>query len=756
MHIKVGLLFSFTGTTSITEQGQFDAACLAISQYNEATHIIEPITRDISSDPLKAAKEAEELARDGVKVFVGCYTSACRKAVIPILEKYNCLLVYPTLYEGEENHPNVFYTGELPNQQVHTLIDYLMEQYGKRIYLIGNDYIYPQATNSQVKAYIDEKGGEIVEEKYVPFGHRGFHQIIQDIILTKPDAIFSTLVGQSVLSFYQTYHKMGLTPDSIPIFSPITKETELHAMGTEIGAGHYSSASYFQSLNNPINKKLVKEFREFFGKDKPISSVMFNTYLGTKILIDAVIELKSFEREKIFNYIKGKEMETACGTLVIGTRHLSRPMKIGKALANGQFEIVWDSAKNIQPRPYKDKVTKKMHLSEIILNTWGQISEEAIIAVSDSRTIQYMSRKAKEMTQLNNGDVITPGLLEHLQKLYRVSSYESKLKTLFLLKPKIENNFDFKFQFGNIQTKNKEFQVELETASIAAQSMANVLILGETGTGKEVLARSIHEQSDRRNHPFVAVNTGAIPKDLIASELFGYVDGAFTGAKRGGSIGKFESAHKGTLFLDEIGDMPLDLQVILLRAIESKRIIRVGDTKEREVDIRIIAATNRDLEEEIAYNDSFRSDLYYRLNVLNINIPPLRERPEDIEALAWKFLYEFQEVYGDGPKGFDKEVMQLFIEYPWPGNIRELRNIVERSYLLARGKSTLIVTTYLPKKLQGYYERAEFSSLSLKEVEKKMIVQALEKTKNINEASKQLGIGRSTLYRKMKEFKISL
>lgn len=756
MRIKVGLLFSFTGTTAITEKGQYDAACLAISEYNNEGHKIEAITRDICSDPHKAAKEAELLAREGVKVFVGCYTSACRKAVLPILEKYNCLLVYPTLYEGQENHPNVLYTGEVPNQQVHTLIDYLMDQYGKRIYLIGNDYIYPQATNSQVKAYVDEKGGEIVEEKYVPFGHREFHQTIQDIILTKPDAIFSTLVGQSVLSFYQTYHKMGLTPESIPIFSPITKETELHAMGTEIGAGHYSSASYFQSLNNPINKKLVKQFGKYFKEDVPISSVMFNTYLGTKILIDAIINISNVEREKIFNYINGKEMDTACGTLVISTRHLSRPVKVGKALANGQFEIVWDSASNIQPRPYKQKESKKVHVSEIILHTWGQVSEEAIIAVSESRTIQYMSRKAKEMTQLNSGDIITPGILKDLQKLYNVNSYQSRSKTLFLLKPKMEKKFDFIYEFGKIQTKNKAFQSELETAAIAAQSMANVLILGETGTGKEVLARSIHEQSDRRKQPFVAVNTGAIPKDLIASELFGYVDGAFTGAKKGGSIGKFESAHKGTLFLDEIGDMPLDLQVILLRAIETKRIIRIGESKEREVDIRIIAATNRDLEEEIAYNDSFRSDLYYRLNVLNINIPPLRERTEDIEALAWKFLQEFQEVYGDGPKGFDQEVMQLFIEYPWPGNIRELRNIVERAFLLARGKSSLIITDFLPKKLKGYYERADFSSLSLKEVEKKMIVQALEKTKNINEASKQLGIGRSTLYRKMKEFEISL
>src|SRR5699024_8864868 len=262
------------------------------------------------------------------------------------------------------------------------------------------------------------------------------------------------------------------------------------------------------------------EFRTYFGEEKPISSVMFNTYVGTQILLDAIIKEKSFDREVIFNYISGKKMETACGTLRIGTRHLSRPVKVGKALTNGQFEIVWDSTSNIKPRPYKET---KLHVNEIILNAWGRISEEAIIAVSASRVIQYMSQKAKEMTPLDNGDTITPRVLQQLKKLYQVNSYQSKSKTIFLLKAKIEKTFDSIYEFGSIQTKNQAFQMELETAKIAAQSMANVLILGETGTGKGVLAKSIHEQSERKNEPFIAVNTGAIPKDLIASELFGYV-----------------------------------------------------------------------------------------------------------------------------------------------------------------------------------------------------------------------------------------
>lgn len=758
MQVKIGLLFSFTGTTSVTEKGQYDAACFAIDQFKSDTHHIETITRDIASDPNQAYIEAESLAREGVKIFIGCYTSACRKAILPILETYNCLLVYPTLYEGQEKHPHVFYTGEIPNQQVHTLIDYLMMQYGKRIYLIGNDYIYPRKTHEQVKAYVNENGGEIIEETYVPFGNLEFHQTMQDIILKKPDAIFSTLVGQSVLAFYQTYHKMGLDPYTLPIFSPITKETELVEMGPHVGTGHYGSASYFQSLKSKANQDFVHTFQSYFGDKRVISSVMFNTYLGTKLILDAVINANSSDYRKIFRHLPVTKVETACGTLFIDIekQHLSRPVKIGKALPNGQFDIVWDSANNIQPRPYKMKTANRLHVNEVVLEAWGQISEEALIALSKQQTIQYMSRRAGELTGLKQGDTITPKQLKQMQKTFIITSYEAIEKTLLLLKPKQMQSYQPIMQFGDIQTGNLTFQHELETATIAAETTANVLIIGETGTGKEVLARAIHEHSSRSCEPFVAVNTGAIPKDLIASELFGYVEGTFTGAKKGGSIGKFEHAHKGTLFLDEIGDMPLELQVILLRAIETKQIIRLGDTKERNVDIRIIAATNKNLQEEIAYNNSFRSDLYYRLNVLSIDIPPLRERPEDIEALVWKFIKQFKSVYGKGPLTVSNKVMQHFVEYPWSGNIRELRNVIERAYLLAQGKSEQILPEHLPRQIKGFFQRKLPSELSLKEVEKKMITQALKETNNVQKASRKLGIGRSTLYRKMKEFEISL
>lgn len=758
MQIKIGLLFSLTGTTSITEKGQYEAACFAISEFNHQHAEIEAVFRDICSDPRKSAEEAEALAQEGIRIFIGCYTSACRKAVLPVMEKYDCLLVYPTLYEGQEDHPNVFYTGEVPNQQVHVLIDYFMRHYGKRIYLIGNDYIYPRKTNEEVKAYATGKNGEVAAERYVPFGHQDFHEVIQDIILKKPDVVFSTLVGKSVPAFYRTYSQMGQGPETAPIFSPITKETEIEAMGADVGAGHYSSASYFQSLPNPLNQSFIQRFHRFSEAKKAVSSVMYNTYLGTKIILDSILKIKACDREKIIGDIGGKRMDTACGTLRVDAkgRHLSRPVKIGKALPDGQFNIVWDSDKNIKPEPFKISTRKASPVNEIVLEAWGQISEEAIIALSNHGTVQYLSRKAVELTGLERGERLTKKMIGKLYDTFQVTSHEARMKHLLLLKPRIGGSSIPVMEFGRVRTRNEQYQFELETARIAAQSTANVLILGETGTGKEVVARSIHEMSERRAGPLISVNTGLIPENLIASELFGYVEGTFTGARKGGAIGKFEAAHNGTLFLDEIGDMPMDLQVILLRALETKRIVRLGDTRERAVNIRIIAATNRNLPEEIAYGNTFRSDLFYRLNVLSLTIPPLRERPEDIEGLVIELIRELEESYGDGPERVSGEALQEMIEYPWPGNIRELRNVIERAFLLARGQSREIHVGHLPGNLRGYALRKAVPQLSLREVEKETILKALRKKKSVPEAAKELGIARSTLYRKIKEFEISV
>ena len=241
-----------------------------------------------------------------------------------------------------------------------------------------------------------------------------------------------------------------------------------------------------------------------------------------------------------------------------------------------------------------------------------------------------------------------------------------------------------RFTFDTMTGESEAFLKAKTRAMLVAHGISNILLLGESGTGKEVFAQSIHNASDRRSRPFVALNCAAIPKDLIASELFGYEDGAFTGARKNGSIGKFEQANGGTLFLDEIGEMPYDMQSVLLRALENKEVMRVGGSKARPVDVRIISATNRDIRNAVK-KGFFRQDLYYRLNVIQIDLPPLRERRRDIPLLAADYLEKFSFMMKRPVMRLDDEALRLLCRYDWPGNIRQLRNVIEAAVALSTG-----------------------------------------------------------------------
>lgn len=298
-----------------------------------------------------------------------------------------------------------------------------------------------------------------------------------------------------------------------------------------------------------------------------------------------------------------------------------------------------------------------------------------------------------------------------------------------------------------------------EQALKAAQSNSTVLIQGESGTGKELFARAIHFHSDRANRPFIAINCAAIPEQLLESELFGYESGAFTGARRGGKTGKFELARKGTIFLDEIGDMPLHLQVKLLRVLQEKVIEKVGGEDYIPVDIRVIAATNRQLAERVE-EGSFRSDLYYRLNVIPLNIPPLRNRKDDLIELVEYGIDKFNEKLGKNIESVDREVMKLFINSKWEGNVRELENVLEYAINMSHG--SVITLQDLPNSLKiGKKENSvEFIPRLLSEVEKENIVKTIEIYKDcskpMDQAAKVLGISRATLYRKIKQYEIKI
>jgi sigma-54 dependent transcriptional regulator, acetoin dehydrogenase operon transcriptional activator AcoR len=287
----------------------------------------------------------------------------------------------------------------------------------------------------------------------------------------------------------------------------------------------------------------------------------------------------------------------------------------------------------------------------------------------------------------------------------------------------------------------------------AAQTKATVLVQGESGTGKEIVARHIHRCSPRSDKAFVAINCAAIPATLIESELFGYTDGAFTGARRGGQAGKFEIADGGTIFLDEIGDMPPNVQASLLRVLQEREVVRIGDNRARKVDVRFIAATNRDLAERVEQG-LFRLDLFYRLKVVTIDVPPLRERKEDIYDLAPFFLRKACRAAGKAMMGLADEIFPAFLAYGWPGNIRELENCIES--MVAMAEQSYLSADDLPPELKMYQGTSGESTESLLEAQtRQAIAQALSKTKGkIAPAARILGIGRTTLYRKMQEMGI--
>lgn len=317
------------------------------------------------------------------------------------------------------------------------------------------------------------------------------------------------------------------------------------------------------------------------------------------------------------------------------------------------------------------------------------------------------------------------------------------------------------YRFEDIIGESRAIRQAVAAAKKIAKTRSNVLIEGESGTGKELFAQSIHNYSSRSNGPFVAINCASLPRELIESELFGYEKGAFTGALKDGKIGKFELAEGGTIFLDEIGEMPIEVQAKLLRVLDNFTIRRIGSNYEKKLDVRVIAATNRDLLAE-AEARNFRRDLYYRLNVFKIVLPPLRVRGNDLIICAQYFLKKLNEQNKYGVKVFDDDFLTRLDQFAWTGNVRELQNIIERAYYLC--ESSLITHEYLPDYLVGKSDQEQMPEkmetmsdglMDLESVEKRNILAMLESCeRNVLKAAKALSMSKSTIYRKMKKYGI--
>jgi DNA-binding NtrC family response regulator len=323
----------------------------------------------------------------------------------------------------------------------------------------------------------------------------------------------------------------------------------------------------------------------------------------------------------------------------------------------------------------------------------------------------------------------------------------------------LREQLDKRYGFESIIGKSVPMERLFEQMKMVAPTRSSVLIIGDSGTGKELVANALHRASPRRNERFLAINCGAIPPDILESELFGHERGSFTGAVTR-KIGKFELAHKGTLFLDEISELYPELQVKLLRVLEERQIMRVGASDLIDVDFRLIAATNRDLEKEVA-EGRFREDLYYRLKVVTLRIPPLRERPSDIPGLADHFLSLFYQEHGKSPRRLSAEVLELLSRYPWPGNVRELRNVMESVVVFHQGEE--IAVADLPVEVRDSSTLSTTGApvqsvvgepRTMEEIERQAILETLHRTGGHRaKAADLLGIGLRTLQRKLKEYK---
>ena len=387
----------------------------------------------------------------------------------------------------------------------------------------------------------------------------------------------------------------------------------------------------------------------------------------------------------------------------------------------------------------KDKVVGVMNVasedhrpfSPEDLNLLTAIGHQVGVAIENARLFEGTRQKSLALKEA----------YERLKSLYdELRAERQKTRSL---KKALED----KFGLGSIVGKNHKMQAIYDLIEDIARSDSTVLIQGESGTGKELIARATHLLSTRKEGPFVVANCSAYAQTLLESELFGHEKGAFTGAIRR-KKGRFELADRGTIFLDEIGEVASSTQLLLLRALQERKFERVGGEDTIKVDVRIIAATNRNLTQEMM-NGRFREDLYYRLNVIPIMLPALRERKDDIPLLAKHFRKVYSSANGKRIKEFSQEVMQIFLDYDWPGNVRELQNVVEHAVILA--KKEIITEVDLPHNLKGAIPRAEADITSLKTTERNLIMKVLEETKgNKYQAAKKLGITRSTLYGKLR------
>lgn len=516
--------------------------------------------------------------------------------------------------------------------------------------------------------------------------------------------------------------------------------------------------------------------------------------LGTSLLLDKPIQIFGFEHYCwSYHYWSGSAapIHNEAGQ-VIGTLDISGPCE---KVHTHTLGMIVTAAQAIENQIKLKKIKDCLSLSDNYKETIIESMSDGFIAVDSSGIITHINEVVLSALDFKREKVLhkslsscipekSTNLYDVLKRPEDVTDYEvnfatnrGKITGMITTRPIIvrgksvgkvllfrdiarvkriiqrlsgkESNLSFKDLIGS----DPKFLETVKLARTASESNSNILLLGESGTGKDIFAQSIHNASDRKRGPFVALNCAAIPRQLIASELFGYVQGAYTDARKGGKPGKFELAAGGTIFLDEIGEMPLELQTNLLRVLESKKIMRLGSNEVIPVDVRIIAATNRNLSSAVLLGH-FRQDLFYRLNVFSISMVPLRERKNDILPLVDKILKTIRNKLNKNYiVNISPEVLYIFNKYHWPGNIRELQNVMERAINICNG--TTILPEHLSKDLSGIKEGPTLKTKS--HYEKDLIISLLQQHKNnLSRVADSLNIARTTLYRKIGKYNINV
>jgi len=408
------------------------------------------------------------------------------------------------------------------------------------------------------------------------------------------------------------------------------------------------------------------------------------------------------------------------------------------------------------------KYTNKYAAEKVFKSKIEQVNGADITNFINNRELNYFIENYEDKDYISNMQIVI-GNQHYIISVNPMVSVENKFSGYMLnindkkvINEMINSNrYENPITFDDIIAESNKMLETINQAKMFAPTDSPILITGESGTGKELLTRAIHNLSNRRKKPFVAINCASIPEQLLESELFGYEGGSFTGSKKGGKMGLFEVANGGTLFLDEIGEMAPHLQAKLLRVLQEKRIRRIGSNKEEPIDVRVISATNQDLEKMVESNN-FRLDLLYRINVFSIHIPPIRERREDIPPLIEYFVKFHSEKYGKEINSISPQVMSELTHYNWPGNVRELQNVVERAVALAEDKEIVLKNLILYKKPNND-DIIVIDSLpqSLDNLEKKMIEESINNSPTIRGAAKNIGITHTMLINRMKKYNIT-